>query len=188
MDKKGKRASSKPVKLKGHRLLQLFILLILLVPFPGYVAAETAPIATEADAQFNAGNYDAAFENYNRLVQQNPDRKEYYFNRGLCLYKTGKFEQAIADFNQSLLLDTGFAQAKLMRALALEKQGNIKAAITAYKGIEEDDTINSLLNRRIKNYQLAVWLSNKWYYMVAIMLVVILLMAVVAKSVSYKKW
>lgn len=164
----------------------IFIGLLFLVLV--HTHAETHPLFASANEQYNSGQYDSALVNFNQLIELYPNTKEYYFNRGLCFYKMQKAQQATADFDYCLLLDSAFANARVMKGLLKEDAGDMAGALREYEHVRGTDTINHLLNRRIKNYQLSVWISNNWYYMIALMLVVILLMAVVAKSISYKKW
>ena len=162
-----------------------FILLFFVLPY--FTEAENHPLFAAAEIQFNQKNYEAALVGFNQLLQEFPEKKECYFNRGLCLYKAEKFSEAIFDFDESISMDSALADAQLMKGFSLEKRGDLKEAMAVYKNFPESNTNHTLLNRRIKNYQLAVIVSSKWYYMIAMMLVVILLMAVVVKTSSYRK-
>lgn len=48
--------------------------------------------------------YDSASALYDRIVENNPDEVLPYFNKGLSLYKQGKFEEAINSFNEASAL------------------------------------------------------------------------------------
>lgn len=136
---------------------------------------------------FDEKDYNAALVTYNLLIQEFPERKEGYFNRALCLYKTEKYAESIFDFEESFALDTLLREARLMKGFAFEKQGNLKEAMSVYESLLITDATLFPLKERIKNYHTAVFISKSWYYMVAIFLVVIILIAVVAKSLSYRK-
>lgn len=163
------------------------ILICLLFQFPNVLQSEIPPVSLDADRQFTTGQFDSALISYRLFIQQFPEQKEGYFNRGLCLYKLGKYSEAILDFDQCLRIDSSFSEGHLLRGLSLEKRGDWKDALTEYEGLSSQDTYSALLERRIKIYRISVILSKNWYYMIAMMLLVILLMAVGVKSVSYKR-
>jgi hypothetical protein len=96
--------------------------------------------------------------------------------------------EADSDFEKCLQLDSSFSAARVMKGLILERHGHIQSAVREYVQLQAPQTSNYLLNNRIKHQQMAVWISNNWYYMVAIMIVLLVLMGIAAKSLSYKKW
>ena len=162
-------------------------LITALLIFSVSAEAEIHPLSLLGDQQFANKQFELALISYNQLIQEFPDKKEGYFNRGLCLYATEKFSEAIFDFDECTGMDSSFSEAQLMKGFALEKRGDLKEAMAEYKNLQSRNTNRTLLDRRIKNYQLAVVVSKSWYYMIAIMLVVILLMAVIVKSIAYRK-
>jgi hypothetical protein len=53
---------------------------------------------------------------FNQLIQEFPERKEGYFNRGLCLYKTEQYSEAILDLGTCLQMDSVFSLASVLTA------------------------------------------------------------------------
>lgn len=164
----------------------LFLITILLVS-SGLSDAEVHPLSASAEKQFQSNDYEAALLSYNQLIQEFPDRKEGYFNRGLCLYKTDKYSEAILDFNDCLQMDSDLVAASFLKAMSLQKRGDIGEAMNLLGGIVEGDATIYSVAKRIKNYRLAVYLSTRWYYMLAMSLVLILLMILVINIFSSKK-
>ena len=158
-----------------------------MVLLPVLSEAEISPLFTEANQQFEHQQYDSALGNFNLLLQQNPEQKESYFNRGLCLYYTEKFNEAILDFNECLLLDSVFDEAQFLKGLSLQKTGELKAAMYEYQNIHERNTAYGLLDKRIKNYRFAVYLSTRWYYMIVMAVLLLLLITLVVNLSSSKK-
>lgn len=109
------------------------------------------------------------------------------YNRGLNLYKAEKFPEAVLCFDTCLTFDSSFTDARFIRALSLEKKGDLKEAMMEFERIKKKSPDYDQLDKRIKNYQLTVYLSKNWYYMLAMLFVVILLMAVVVKAIAYKR-
>ncbi len=163
----------------------LFLLLLSLLPL--FSEAELHPLFIEGNRQFANEQYDSALVNFNLLIQDCPDKKEAYFDRGLCLYKAQRYSEAMLDFDLCLGMDSAMYEARVLQALSLQKTGRLQAAIGQYEWIEEHTTGYSLLNKRIKNYHLAVFIANKWYYMIAMAVIVLVLMVLGAGIVSGRK-
>ncbi len=163
----------------------LFFVVVVLLPVLS--EAEIHPLFTEASQQFENKQYDSALTNFNQLLQQYPEKKESYFNRGLCLYSTEKFSEAILDFNECLTLDSVFDDAQFLKGMSLQKSGELKAAMHEYSNIHERNTGYDLLDKRIKNYRFAVYLSTRWYYMIMMAVLLLLLITLVVGISSSKK-
>lgn len=150
--------------------------------------AEEHPVSAAASKQFEYKEYDAALLSYNQLIQEFPERKEGYFNRGLCLYKTDKFSEAILDFSSALQIDSTLVSASFLSGRCLEKRGDVKEAMQLFGGIPKEDALIFSIPKRIKNYELAVFVSSYWYYMMAVVFIVIALIALATTTISDKNW
>ncbi len=172
------------------RLLGLFsrlrlapIILIALITPLAHLAADTDPLYWRAEENLRNQRYDSAVYYFTKIINQYPLKKEGYFNRGLAYYHAAKYPEAIADFEECLRLDNSFQDAQYMKAVTLEKKGDLEKAVAEFEKLgtyKEAD-------KRIKNYRFSVYLSENWYYMIAILLLVIILLAVVTKTLSYRK-
>jgi tetratricopeptide (TPR) repeat protein len=164
----------------------LSALLISLI-FPILIRSQSISIAQVANSQYEAGRYDSALVNYSRMIAENPAKKEAYYNRGLCYYHLKKFAEAQRDFNTSLQIDSVFEDARFMKTIVLQNNGDwngsyneIKRLNTTYSGYKE-------AKKRIQYHQLSVIINRNWYYMIAIMFLFIILVGVLTKSYAVKK-
>jgi protein O-mannosyl-transferase len=82
------------------------------------------------------GNEAEAYINYNRALQLNPKLFNAYFDRGLLLEKEGKFEDAVADYRQSLAIQPS-VQGYLQLTRALEKLNRESEARASYEKAQE---------------------------------------------------
>ena len=118
---------------------------------------------------------------------QTIESKENLYNRGLKFYQSGNFSQAVLCIDSCLSLDSTFTGARFIKALALEKEGNLIGAISEYEKIKEKMPENAEVDKLLKKYYFTTYLSKNWYYMLAMLLILIILMAIVVRSLSYKK-
>lgn len=146
--------------------------------------AELHPLYSSADRHFKAQEYDSALVLFNQMIQQFPDRKEGYFNRGLCLYKTEKYSEALLDFNDCLLLDSTLSVALFLTGRCRQQTGDWELALQSFGKISEPDATIFNTRQRIKNYHLSVYIATRWYYMIAMALLFILLIATVVSLFS----
>ncbi|RJP76876.1 MAG: tetratricopeptide repeat protein [Desulfobacteraceae bacterium] len=66
------------------------------------------------------------------LFQGNPHFAPSYSKRGMAYFKKGDYQEAIADFSQSLQKDPKFAEAYVNRGIARKKMKNYQEAIEDY--------------------------------------------------------
>lgn len=59
------------------------------------------------------GHYDAAIQDFNRVLQLEPNNSVAYFNRGSTYDSLGMHDAAIADFSKALELDPGTSSSPL---------------------------------------------------------------------------
>ncbi|MFN8300364.1 MAG: hypothetical protein U0T75_14785 [Chitinophagales bacterium] len=161
--------------------------LVLIICFPFFAEAELHPLFIEGNRQFANEQYDSALISFNALIQDCPDKKEAYFDRAICLYKTHRYSEAIQDFDLCLDMDSLMYDAKFLKSLSEQKAGNLHAAMAGFTWLQERTTNYPLLNKRINNYHLAVLIANRWYYMIAMAVIVLVLMVLVTGLVSGKK-
>src|SRR6266498_3997523 len=68
------------------------------------------------------GKYRAAIENYTKCLDENEEFANAYVNRGNCYAKLGKFDNALDDFYQALLVERNFF-TYYSRGLVYEAKG-----------------------------------------------------------------
>lgn len=121
------------------------------------------PLSITGDSAYQNQNYSQALIAYNSLVQEFPGRKEGYFNRALCLYHIEKYSEAFFDFDESFRMDTALYSALALKALCLEKQGDLNEAMRLYRSLPVADFAYPFL-QRVKTYERATFIASKWYY------------------------
>ena len=79
-------------------------------------------------SQARKGDYETAIDFFNKAIASNPQSAEAYYHRGLAYYNTGNPEQAIADYDSSLNLDSR-VNVYLSRAKAFLDLDKIQSSI-----------------------------------------------------------
>ena len=182
-----KHGEMRKLRLKDVLPCLVFSFFAVLSILPISLHAEIDSLYQKGEAQFEQKQFDSAIISFNQLIGEFPQKKEGYFNRGLCFYKLDKYDTAISDFEKCLQIDSVFKEAEYLKALSLQKKGALKSAYTAFEVLNTKYTGYNGLKKRVFNYRLAVILSTNWYYMLAIMFMIIILFAIVSKSYSYKR-
>jgi len=83
--------------------MKKFIQTIFLLALSLSVFAQDA-LLDKANQHYIAGEYDQAIEAYNEILNSNRESAEVYYNLGNAFYKTGKFTQAILNYERAKLL------------------------------------------------------------------------------------
>lgn len=149
--------------------------------------ADIHPTYYKAVQDFEQQNYSAALLAFNELLQAFPDGKESYFNRGLCLYKAGKYAEAILDLDESLQRDSLLTAALFLKAMSYENAAQTARSVEVLKQLYEQDHLYPTVQQRIQNYHLSVVVSTKWYYMVMMAIITIALIAMLVSLLSSNK-
>ena len=162
-------------KIVGSRLMKKCAAGLTIFFFLASAGAQTVlhPLSEEADKAFQNEHFDKALALYNQLIQEFPERKEGYFNRGLCLYHLDRQSEAILDFDEAKTIDLNLQEADYMKGLALEKSGRLSDALAIWQ------QLIPYFNAEQKAQHI-VWAqrwSRQWYY--AGLLFVLLLTGVV---------
>jgi len=165
--------------------LYFFILLFLSAHL---ACAASDPMCTEGQGYFLQHRFDSAAIYFTKVIQQHPERMEGYYNRGLTFYRLRMYNEAVSDLNRCMNITPANLDAQFIKAVSLEKGGNVRAAIKEFELLHAKKNDYDEVEKRIKNYRFAVYISEKWYYMLAIMFLVVVLMAIIARSLPYRKW
>ena len=149
-------------KIVGSRLLKKCAAGLTIFFFLASAGAQTVldPLSEEADKAFQNEHFDKALALYNQLIQEFPERKECYFNRGLCLYNLDRQSEAILDFDEAKTIDLNLQEADYMKGLALEKSNRLSEALTLWQ------QLIPYFNAEQKAQHI-VWAqrwSRQWYY------------------------
>ena len=87
--------------------------------------------AGRAFSKMEAKDYAGADLDYTEAVRLHGGDTDILNNRGNCLYKLGKYREAIADFDRCIGLDPKFSQAYYNKGLTLERLGRDYASAEA---------------------------------------------------------
>jgi tetratricopeptide (TPR) repeat protein len=94
---------------------------------------DTVEMVEQGIEKSRLGNYEAAVEDFEQVITENPQDINAYFNRGYAYSSLGKFEEALADFTQALTLDPQMGQAYVNRGNVYLQLGEDKEAIADYE-------------------------------------------------------
>jgi tetratricopeptide (TPR) repeat protein len=160
--------------------VSLFFIFCLMLPT--VIFAQSDSSHQQGYEQYKRGRFDSAVVSFSQLISEQPVKKEGYYNRGLSYFHLNKFSEAQRDFNTCLQTDSVFEDARFMKVLALQEQGDWKGAIDEFKRMNTSYTGYNELKKRIFYHHLSVILSRNWYYMIAIMFLFVILVGIIAKS------
>jgi len=102
-----------PVKLSSEALIAL-------------EKGSTLFIKESADKNFEDEKYEQSLYLYEELKKGQPENSENYSKAGYSLYKIGKLEDALKEFNRAIELNPKNSQFYFLRSLVYVKQGNLE--------------------------------------------------------------
>lgn len=127
----------------GHgRRAGVWIVVVALSLATAAIAAdrEASRLVAEANAAMASGRIDEALELYDRAASKAPDSPELAYNRGVAFYRKGdrakaaeQFLKALASRDLQLEAKAKFNLGNCAYADALDKQGDVKAALEQLK-------------------------------------------------------
>ena len=98
-------------------------------------------IAMYADMLGESGDIEGAISKWGEYIKKHPDYFGGYYRRGFFEDNFDRAEDALADYEMSIMLAPEYAYAYLGKADILERLGRHEEAITAYKRVVELDTV-----------------------------------------------
>ena len=113
--------------------LTVGLITIALVSCKYELQISTGSYLEQGNKHYNREEFEQALAVYNQAIQLNPKFAEAYNNRGIVYRKQGKYDLAIADYNESIRLNN----PKLWlpynnRGIAYNNQGKYDLAIADY--------------------------------------------------------
>ena len=84
--------------------------------------------SNRGNAKERLGQHDAAFADYDRAIELDPNYAIAYSNRGAAKHSLGQYDAALADYNRAIELDPNYAAAYSNRGNAKERLGQHDAA------------------------------------------------------------
>ena len=83
--------------------------------------------------------YDWAIEDYNIVIDMNPDNVEAYYNRGVTYHHKGDYDRAIEDYTKTIQLKPDYANAYYNRGLSYDNKGASDRAIEDFTKVIQLD-------------------------------------------------
>ncbi|MCC7430060.1 tetratricopeptide repeat protein, partial [bacterium] len=100
------------------------------------------------------GNNEKALEDYNKIIEIEPETTEFYQRRAEFYQKIGNNEKALEDYNKIIEIEPEMAEHYQRRAEFYQKIGNIEKALEDYnKTIEIEPETTVYYQRRAEFYQ-----------------------------------
>lgn len=102
-----------------------------------FCLAADSEIFKTSEELMEAGNYQGALEEINKILLSDPANSQAYFNRGYTYVKLEDYDKAIADYSKAIELDDIFS-VRFLRAKAYLEVGQLDKAIEDYTvGIDQ---------------------------------------------------
>ena len=94
-----------------------------------------------ANVLFKMGRFNEAANNYTRAIQYDNENMielhNAYYNRGSCLLKMKKYQEAVADFNSAIEIEPAFTGAYHNRGVVLKNLRKYNSACNDFKKAQE---------------------------------------------------
>ena len=96
-------------------------------------------LKTRAELNYKLDKLQAAVQDYDRLIDVEPQNGEWFFHRGSAYLSLGKFSAAAGDFSRSLVLNPTNKLALKYRGVSFSRSGEIDRAISDLHGFLDAD-------------------------------------------------
>ena len=102
------------------------------------------------------GQYENAIQEFDKVIQLDPDYAVAYYNRGYSYNKLGQYQTAINDYTEAIQLNPDYADSYINRGNSYHYLGQHQTAINDYtKAIQLDpDYARAYYNRGLSYYDL----------------------------------
>ncbi len=114
------------------------------------------------------GKYEEASEKMKKALEENSDRADYYIGYGMCLIKVGNYDEALVQFDKSIVETnnsiTNRNKKKALRGkgIAYYQSGQYEKAVTVFGDALNIDEL-STFNEDIRRYLASCYLAMKDY-------------------------
>ncbi len=87
----------------------------------------------EAEASVREGQFERAFDAYQKFIELRPTNRAAHFNLGICLQKLEMYEEAVEALEHALAIDPGFGQARIALAWLQSRLRNWDRALPNFE-------------------------------------------------------
>ncbi|MCM2280602.1 MAG: tetratricopeptide repeat protein [Bdellovibrionaceae bacterium] len=98
--------------------------------------AEAARLAQEAMAHYQAGQIPDALAKFEKAYELDPNEKTYYFQYGVVLYRSDRFNESLVFLNMADGPDVNTAEREYYRALNHYRLKDMTSAVDSFKKVE----------------------------------------------------
>jgi len=95
-------------------------------------AQGTASLLNQGVEAYQEGDYAAAIEKFNQIIDQNAEAERAYYLRGVSYLQLGQLEKAVADYSNVIEINPKNGDAYSDRGIAYTQLGNYERAIADY--------------------------------------------------------
>jgi TolA-binding protein len=177
----------KKVAKKPGKILPVVFYILFLLIYPLLIQAETNPLYNTGREEFKQKHFDSAIQTFSAIIIEFPGNKEALYNRGLSYYRRGNYTNAIRDFERCLKIDTDFRDAAMMKAMCFQSSGQLEKARQELHAINTKYGNYDDLSKQINYNRVCMLISKNWYYILAILLLALILIAFAVNSVFVRK-
>ena len=142
---------------------RLLVVLSLLL-WAGWGMAQEPDAAQQAETFYREGKYQEAAGIYNQILTQGLESAQLYYNLGNCYYKLGENTKAILNYERSLLLNPGDADARY----------NLKMAQNQV--VDKIEVLPELFLVRLYKAFVSHFSADQWAYISVVLFLVFLAM------------
>lgn len=93
--------------------------------------------------KYLAGNFKLALKDFTKMISEEPQNPDWYFERARCYQSKGEIKKAISDLNMAVGLDNRFLEAISLRAGILQRLGDWQKAVADYNALINLDPKNA---------------------------------------------
>ena len=123
------------LKHKSPGLMVILSIVVFLLSSSDCLWASARSKVKQGNRYFNQKKYEKSIERYRDAQIDSPESKEIYFNIGNSLYRTGKHEDAMKEYEKSTYSKDTLLQSEAYYNMgnSLYRQGNMPESIVYYK-------------------------------------------------------
>ncbi|KAK9779505.1 putative J domain-containing protein [Seiridium cardinale] len=122
----------------------------------------------EGNTDYKAGRWQAAFDKYTQALDVDPTNRgtnsKLLQNRALCRLKLKQYDEAIADCEKAISLDSQYMKARKTKANALGQAERWEEAVKEWKAIQELDPEDRTIAKEIRKAELELKKSQRKDY------------------------
>ncbi|KAI0024702.1 hypothetical protein F4780DRAFT_550557 [Xylariomycetidae sp. FL0641] len=122
----------------------------------------------EGNTDYKAGRWQSAFDKYSSALEVDPTNRginaKLLQNRALCRLKLKQYDEAVADCDRAISLDSQYTKARKTKANALGQAERWEDAVREWKAIQEIEPEDRTIAKEIRKAELELKKSQRKDY------------------------